>query len=353
MSSSKFFVIRIFSLFVILYSLFFIPREASALTISPPRIETSADPGQTIEQEVKIINEEKASRTLYIVPQNFEAKDESGEPNYVEGTENLAGWIKVAKSVSLGPGEEKFVKFSITVPPSAEPGGYFTALFFQSEPPSFEQGAGIGIGSQLGSLILLKVNGAIGEQAGILEFATKDKNRTFLNLPIEFYYRFQNTGDTWVKPLGEVFITNTFGKRVKLLTANKQKGNVLPKSIRKFETAWLNSGGNMKEDPKGEVEYPKLEGFWENVKYQYNNFAFGLYTAQLHLAYGTNPVQVGESTFKFFVFPWQLVLVSTVLSIITLIILRILIKKYNQSIIRKAQSQIQNKENTPPRRSKK
>ena len=313
---------------------------AQALTISPPRIETSTDAGRTLEHEIKIINEEKSSRTLYIVAQNFEAKDESGEPNYVQGTENLAGWIKAPKSVDLGPGEEKLVKFTINVPPTAEPGGYFTALFFQSDPPTFEQGAGIGIGSQLGSLILLKVNGAIGEEAGVLEFATKNKDRTFLNLPIEFFYRFQNTGDTWVKPLGEVFITNTFGRRVKLLNANRQKGNVLPKSIRKFETAWVTSGGNIKEDPNVEINYPSLNGFWENVKYQYNHFALGLYTAELHLAYGTDPVQVGESKYKFFVFPWQLVLVGTLTTITALFLFSIFIKKYNRRIIQKAQTQI-------------
>lgn len=322
-------------LFILLF--LFQTNKAQALTVSPPRIEITSDPGQTVEQTFKVINEEKQSKTLFLIPQNFETKDESGDPNFVEGRENLAGWIKAPESINVGPGEIKEIKFKIQIPSNAEPGGYFTALFLQHTPPSFEQGTGVAIGSQLGTLILLRVNGNISDEAGILEFNTKNKSRFFKTLPIEFYYRFQNTGDVWVKPLGDILITNSIGKKNKILSANRQKGNVLPKSIRKFESIWANSGGNLQESADVQANYPEIKGFWNNVNHQRKNLAIGVYKAQLNLAYGTDPVKVGNDDFYFIVFPWELSLVSFITLLVLLIILRFLVKRYNRMIVKKAQ----------------
>lgn len=333
------------------------PLTSKALTVSPPRIELQADPGQSLTYEVKLINEETESKTLYPVFKNYEAKDESGDPEFLTNSENLATWISTSESIILGPKETKTIVLTINIPLTAEPGGYYSAILFQENPVN-PQDKNIAISSQLGPLILLTVSGNISDLAGILEFSTKNKQRFYTSLPIEFYFRFQNTGPTWVKPLGDILIYNSIGTLAKNLYANRFQGNVLSKSIRKFESYWITSGKKYPKDNPSLTEDPLLkpterlpEKFWPAVKYQYKNFALGFYRAKLNLAYGT-PAQNAISTFTFFVFPWQLMLVSGISLIILLIILRLLIRRYNRWVISKAQNNNPPPPTTPKRPSR-
>jgi hypothetical protein len=170
----------------------------------------------------------------------------------------------------------------------------------------------------------------------IPDFATSNKQRWFTQLPITFFYRFQNSGSDRIKPVGDIVVKNMFGRNAKILAANLGEGSVLPKSIRRFETTWTSSGfAGMKQDPAEQVaQTPR--GFWPTVVYQAKHFAFGLYTAELNLRYGVNNTSA-TAAYKFFVFPWQLVLVVLVSLAIVLLVLWVFIRNYNRAIISRAQ----------------
>lgn len=306
---------------------------AQAITITPPRLELDGDPGTTVSSEFKVVNESQSSTTYYTQVENFEAKDESGNPQFVQAKEGLATWISVESAVTVGPGERKTIPFTIRIPRNAEPGGYFSSIFVRTTPPSVSGGE-VSIGARLGTLVLLRVNGDIQEGVDILEFSTKEKQRFFTSLPIELYYRFQNTGADRVSPKGDVIIKNLIGLKAKVLSANRTDGSVLPRSIRRFETAWVNGGGGQ-EDPATVVNARNPGGFFEEVKYQWNHFAFGYYKANLNITYGQNN-DVAEGTFRFIVFPWQLFVVVLVGTVVGLTVLRFVVKRYNRRIINKA-----------------
>ncbi len=313
---------------------------AHALTISPPRLELDGDPGSTISSKFEVTNESDKSTTYYTQVENFEAKDESGNPQFVQTEEGLATWISVTDSISVGPGERKEIPFTIRIPRNAEPGGYFSSIFVRTTPPA-ANGGEVSIGARLGSLVLLRVNGEIQEGVDILEFSTKNKQRFFTSLPVELYYRFQNTGGDRVSPKGEVIIKNLVGLKAKILSANRTEGSVLPRSIRRFEMAWITSGGGQ-EDPLVTVQSRNPGGFLEEAKYQWNHFAFGYYKASLDLTYGVNN-NTATGTFRFLVIPWQLLIIVLFVLIIGFIILRSLLRRYNRRIIAKA-----NARNVPP-----
>lgn len=304
----------------------------SALTITPPRLELDGDPGVTINSEFSVINEGAQDLTYYTQVENFEAQDETGTPQFVQDKEGLAVWISVAPTVRVAPGEKKAVPFSIRIPRNAEPGGYFASIFVRTTPPP-TRGGEVSIGARLGTLVLLRVNGDIQEGVDILEFTSKNKQRFYTSLPVELYYRFQNTGADRVKPQGEVVIKNIAGLNAKILSANKSDGSVLPRSIRRFEMAWINGGGG-EQEPTAQVQTRTPGGFFEEAKYQLGNFAFGMYTANLDITYGTNN-NTASSTFRFFVIPWQLLVVIVVTLLVLLIILRSFLKRYNRYIIKK------------------
>lgn len=308
---------------------------AKAITISPPRLELEADPGTVVDSEFKVTNDSSdQSINYYTQVENFEAKDETGAPQFVQTPEGLAVWIDVDKSVRIGPGESKTIPFKIKVPRNAEPGGYFASIFVRTTPPA-AGGGEVSIGTRLGTLVLLRVNGEIQEGVDILEFSTKDKHRFFNRLPIELYYRFQNIGTDRVKPEGDIIVKNIFGLKAKVLSANRSEGSVLPRSIRRFDTAWINGGGGQ-EDSKATVAAEGETGFIAAAGYQWEHFALGYYTANLDIRFGENN-NTASGKFRFFVFPWQLITIFLGVLIVGFIILRFAFRRYNRFIISKHQ----------------
>jgi hypothetical protein len=327
-----------------------LPLPAQALTISPVRIEVSGDPGETVRQEIKLTNTEREDTTFYISYANFDSKDETGTPTFIPGDQGLATWIRSPQSVTIKTGESKTVPFTIEIPRGAEPGGYFSVIFASRQAPDGD--GQVALGEQVGSLILLRVNGDIATEGGLLEYGTKNKQQLFTELPITFYYRFQNNGEDRVQPEGVITIKNTFGLTSKVLSANPTRGSVLPQSIRRFETSWINGPGKTAQDPFAQVPAKTGSGFWSEVKYQWHNFAFGLYRAHLEIAYGSVEQRSSKASLTFFVLPWQLLTVIIPIIVAALATVWFLLRQYNHWIIRRAQGGSGKNTGVKPRKRK-
>ncbi len=313
----------------LLFSIQALPTQA--MTVSPVRVELSGDSGALVGGSFRVINEENEVKTLYTSFENFEAMGETGSPSFVPAQEGLATWIDAPREISIGPGETKIVDFSITVPASAEPGGYFSAIFLGTNPPSVEQNQ-LSIGARIGTLVLFRVNGDIKEGGSLLEFGIKDEQKWFTSLPINLYYRFQNSGADRVMPKGNLEIYNIFGSKTKVMNANPTQGNILPRSIRRFELWWQKSDDTVVPD-----EIETTMGFFEKAGYQWKNFAFGRYTAKLGIAYGQNNENVFGS-YSFYVIPWQLLTIIIIVALLLWFILHFGIRRYNKYIIKRARS---------------
>jgi hypothetical protein len=223
--------------------------------------------------------------------------------------------------VSVATGETVKVPYTITIPTEAEAGGYFAAIFWGEQDPTVKAAGEVAIGGKLGVLILLRVSGDIVEEAGISEFGISDDKKIQFGLPINFTYRFSNSGGDRVVPLGDISITNTFGLETAVIPANRNEGSVLPNSARKFSVVW--------ENPTGTT----TEGFLASAKAQFSDFHFGLYRAKLAVVYGATN-QSASVSFWFMIIPWQLLsilFISLIFSILAL-------KKYNSWIISKSKS---------------
>ncbi len=295
-------------LLVALFTTLF-PMPAKATTMSPTRYEISGDPGKTTEAVIKIYNDEKAKRTYYLSAAKFETQGETGDPVFVPNSEDgLVKWFSFPDSIEVGGQQYKEVTVGINVPADAVPGGYFAAVFASVIPPVNNDPGAVSIQSDVGTLILFRVNGEIPQNDSIVEFATKDKKKWHVMLPIEFFFRFQNSGGDRAQPLGDITIKNLFGRTTKIVTANKGAGNVLPESIRRFDSAWVTSGGNKIEQTYGPVTQPQLDSFWSHVQYEWNNFAFGRYKAELNLTINNDASRSHEAKYAFWVIPWHLLL---------------------------------------------
>ncbi len=307
-------------------------NNVQALSVTPPRIELETDPGNTISGEFKITNEAPQAQTYYTEVENFEARDETGNPSFIPSPEGLATWVDVDDEIRVPAGEQVTVPYTISVPANTDPGGYFASIFIRTTPPP-ARGGEVSIGARLGTLIFLRVNGNIVEGVDILEYGTRNQQRVFNSLPVAFYYRFQNSGADRVKPVGEIKIKNLFRITSKVLNANRTDGSVLPSSIRRFESFWVNSGGGQ-EDSVTVMSAGAEGGFFQKAKWQWDNFALGLYSAKLDITFGSND-NTAQQTFWFIVLPWQLIILLVSGLLIALILLRFTIRRYNRYIIGK------------------
>jgi hypothetical protein len=302
--------------------------QAEALTLSPIRIEVSADPGEKLTRQMTLINETDKTVTYYSSYANFEAQGESGNPAFVDAKDDLGTWITTESAITLSPKESRTVVFTIKVPTDATPGGHFASLFWGTIPPS-SGGSEVSIGAKTGLLLLLSVNGEVKVEGGLSQFNTKNSKFWYNTLPVDFEYRFRNDGGDRIKPSGKLVIRDTVYIPAARLDGNPVEGNILPNSTRKFDLSWV-------KHPR-EKEYIASENpfmrFRDTVTYQWKNFAFGFYTAQLSLTYGSIS---GVKSVHFFVFPWQLLIVLVVILIVVLWGGEGAMKRYNRYIIEKA-----------------
>lgn len=299
-----------------------------ALEIAPPVINLTANPGETLRTEISIRDVSTNRLRVNAQVNDFVAAGEDGTPKILleEGEESpysLKSWVSPLASLLLNPREIKKLPVTIKVPANAAPGGYYGVIRFTATAPELKD-TGVALSASLGALVLVRVNGDAKEELSIESFTVNTvpggvfdlaKNGTpksvFESLPLQFVERIRNSGNVHEQPSGQVVIKNMFGKTVAAVNINLPPRNILPGSIRKFSQPLDKS----------------VVG---------NNKFFGRYTAELKVTYGPDKRTVTKTT-TFWVIPVSLI-IGAVLAIVALAFaLRILIKRYNRAVIKKAQ----------------
>lgn len=298
------------------------PGTGQALEIAPPVINLTANPGQVIKTQISLRDISSGKLRVKGQVNDFVAAGEDGTPKILLDEENaepnpysLKAWIAPLPELILEPRQIRQLPVTINVPANAAPGGYYGVVRFTATPPELE-GTGVSLSASLGSLILVRVNGAATEKLDIEEFfVSKNEDGAkaatlFQSAPVKFTQRIKNSGNIHEQPAGQVTITDMFGKKIAAVNVNLPPRNVLPASIRKFEQPLDSS----------------VIG---------NKRLFGKYTAELSLTYGANKQTVSDSI-TFWVVPYKLIGFIILGLIGGFFLLRFLIQRYNRRIIGKA-----------------
>jgi hypothetical protein len=311
--------------------MFAAPAFANAMTVSPPTLDREVNPGDTFLETVQLYNENTTVETLYPLIENFTAgDDERGQPKILKDAdpqnENTAlkPWVTISSvGIVVKPGERRSIPFSINVPKNATPGGHYGAILFSSQP---QDGAsrGVTISSQIGVLMLVNVSGEVREVGHIATFGLAKPQAWYSSLPVDFMMRFENNGNTHLRPVGSLLIYDWMGKQVAAIPVNGEKYSVLPMSARKFDFGWHKAG---------------LKDGGSAIANEWNNFGFGTYTAKLVLNYGKTSHQVVMENREFTVWPWHLLIAAAVAICLALLLLtgimmlnnRMVIKRYERS----------------------
>lgn len=290
------------------------PSAGQALEIAPPVLNLKADPGEVIKTTISL--RDIASTSLIVTSEvnDFTAQGEDGTPKVlVDDAEpnpnSIIPWVAPIPSLTLKSRQIEKVPLTIRVPANAAPGGYYGVIRFTAVAPDIDQ-SGVALSASLGAMVFIRVNGEAKENMSIQEFyLSKDGKRGsfFDSIPLAFTERIKNEGNVHEQPIGNILVTDMFGKPAVNVNVNLEGRNVLPGTIRRFEQP-------LDKTAVGD------------------RILFGLYTAKLTLKYGATG-QTVTKTIKFWIFPWKLLLSLIAVLIVLVLIGRMMLKRYNAKLL--------------------
>lgn len=227
--------IFIIFLSILAISLFGLVSKAKAQTLSlsiwPPLLEVTLQPGKSITQVYKLANNGQADLVITSSILPFKPEGEDGNIKLTNEASPALEWfsfqnanLDLGQSFSLPAGKEQEAVLRIKAPLEAQEKDYYFTLLFSTNPdlnrgqfqPQSQAQA------KIGSNILLTVSqsGQSQKKAQIIEFSLKNgllpKSSKWqiidsFNKP-EFILRIKNTGQSLFKPMGSI-TTNWLGRK--------------------------------------------------------------------------------------------------------------------------------------------
>jgi len=272
---------------------------ANTIKVTPVRTDIEILPGDKKTVQVTVTNLTDTTVSVAPYTNDFVAGDDRGTPALILDSDKFAPshslkrFMGPLSAATIPAKQSKTFNVVITVPESAQAGGYFGAVRFAPSDP--DGGGQVNLSASVASLILLTVPGDIVEKLRLDSFDiqqngnTGNSFRTPDNLQVSF--AFENQGNLQIGPFGRV-------------------------SVKKGDKVVFESDFNNK-DPR-DVILPDSSRRWE-IPFK-DIEAFGHYDVVATFTYGTTN-QTIEVTKSFWVIPqWLIFAVIGAIVFILLII---------------------------------
>jgi len=251
--------------------------------VGPGRTEIVVNPGETVVQEISVTNRITEDRQFKLEVEDVRGtSDASSAVNLTAGERgpySIRDYISFPDdSFVLELGERAHIPVTISVPPDAEPGGYYGSVLVSTVRVADGDDGGSTTRSpiiaRVGSLIFLTVRGEAVTEGSVTDLSLIDDKLWYEKGPIELGVLYENTGSVHLNPYGEISVTNMFGEQVGFVEL--EPWFVLPQSLRLREISWD------------------------------REFLLGRYTATALINRGYDDI-VDEVTVSFWVLPWKII----------------------------------------------
>ena len=304
-----------FVFFILFYLFSFIgtvnAQNGLSIKVQPSTIEEKVNPGDILEGNLIVTNEEGGEQTYYIKTVNISGVDDEGTPTFSEDATatdlglEAASWLKPMKdSITIGEKQSGTIPYHIEVPEDASPGTHVAAFFIMRKADNVEKN-GAGVGFNVATLVNLRVSGNVIEDMLFREFKT---DKSFFTEPVvNFESRIDNAGTIHQRPVGIIVINDMFGNEIGQVGFNVNKGAILPHQDRVFKAEWKHDG-----------------------------FALGKYTATASISFGENSKRTLTKEVSFWIIPVKEVGIAIGVIIFILLIFILTIRSYVKRALRKA-----------------
>jgi hypothetical protein len=287
---------KILKIFFIITFLLVGIKSASATTLSPIIIDAKIYPGESAVYEIKLYNETENDLYLQGSIEKFTPKGDNGEVNILPPvvSDVSVTWVKLpSNSIVLEPGDAISIPVAIEVPKTADVGGYYLVVMWESSSGPETGSTQAQIVSRVGTLVLLDVLGEVESELEIVDFDFKNLSTFYSSLPVNFSTRLRNGGNVHQQPGGSVIIKDFLGRTIATPSFNSNKNFILPNTVRVFYSNWGDNDGS---------------GVFSFFKKQFTNFAIGRFSAKAIIDYNNGEDLMSEEIY-FWVFPWKNIIV--------------------------------------------
>lgn len=296
-----------------------------SFTTSPVSVDMVVSPGTSATTTLQIINNGSQAVPISMVLETFSANGTNGEASiapFAPGDPSPT-WVSFSTThFTASPGIWMPVKLTLTLPKQAVFGYYYAVIFKPVIPTSSASHTATLEGSN--AVLLLVDTHSANEQRQLTVNSFSVSKRLYEYLPASFAVTVRNSGNIYVLPIGDIYISrrSDFSSIIDTISVNGGHGNVLPKSVRQFQAQWSDGFPVFRTETVGGQPVmhngqPVQHLAWDFT--QLSKFRIGRYYAHLALVYnnGTQDIPI-DSVVSFWVFPWKL---FAVLLLIILIIL--------------------------------
>lgn len=217
--------------------------QVGDFVIGPGKVELTIKPGETVTRTISVTNRISDQRTFELMVEDMSG---SANPNQAvvllgdqSGPYSLKDYFSFpSNTFDLALGERAQIPVTITMPPNAEPGGYYGAVLVTTVQSDVEEGTNVNtpVIARVGTLFFITVPGEFEKNGSVTDFTTIPDKFLFTKGPINLGILFENTGSIHLGPYGEVKVSNLLGEEVGYVEI--QPWFVLPKSMRLRELSW-------------------------------------------------------------------------------------------------------------------
>lgn len=214
-------------------------QEGESITISPTKKIYNLDAGSVLNDEVTIINDGDTDFTFKIYGQPYSVTDEDYEPDFASERSNADAykWVAFEKdSYFVKAGQMLKIKYTISVPKNAAPGGHYGAIFAETQPKKNVTGTSIQHKQRVGALVYATIKGTY-EISG--KVSKTDIPFMQFKAPLYANTFVENTGNTDFNVSTVTGVQDVFGK---MKFSETKEHRVLPGTTRKIESKWDKSG---------------------------------------------------------------------------------------------------------------
>ncbi len=212
--------------------------------VGPGKVELTVKPGETVTRYISVTNRISDDRFF-----EFEAEDMSGsadgKQNVVllgdkNGPYSMKDFVTFPyEKVELKLGQRAQIPVTITMPPNAEPGGYYGAVLVSTVRESVSEQVGAPqspILARVGTLFFITVPGEVQKSAELVSFGTIGGKSWYQKGPVNLQVVYENTGSTHLNLYGEIVVKNMLGEEVGFVELDPWF--ILPKSMRMRDITW-------------------------------------------------------------------------------------------------------------------
>lgn len=228
------------------YGTFFTEANGDFI-VSPTKTTITVAPGETITRQITVRSRIDGQQNFRVTAKDFVASDNPDEVvRFLENSDrtspySLSDNISVElNEFSLGLGETVTFDVVVSAPAEAAPGGRYGAIVITALPDeaAIRRGAGVAFYTEVGSLLLVRIDGAVDEYGYVDQFTVNGETDggVFFKKPLNFEVLFRNEGNVHLIPSGQITINNMFGNPVDAIGIDAYFA--LPDSVRYRSFLW-------------------------------------------------------------------------------------------------------------------